>query len=136
MIYGESIFQNIYSDTRNKFLNFGVTCSKFKKDLGIDLKSTIGQSAFRTLSNTYYKRHVIVHNASIIDKEYISQTGCDEKLLKERLPIKFEDLKDVISTTESPARLIEDKLREAIISLIESRFSIISEASASWEKIK
>jgi hypothetical protein len=120
----------VYSDTRNEFLNFGVTCGKFKRDLRIDLKSTMDPDSFRAVSNAYFKRHVIVHNASSIDTDYITQTGSDESLLKKRVPVAVHDIRHVIEKAQVPIGLLDAELQKAVLGLVEKRFAISATAAA------
>jgi hypothetical protein len=122
--YGQSILNSIYNDTRNEFLNFGVTNSKFKRDVGINLKSSIGETNFKLFSSIYSKRHVVIHNASIIDSEYINQTGCDENLLKKRVPLTIPEVKHLISNLNILVNLISPVLNASIINLIENMILI------------
>jgi len=138
VIYGESILTNIYNETRNEFLNFGVTNVKFKRDMGINIKSEIGDANFRLFSSVYSKRHIIIHNASTIDNEYIDQTGCSKNMLKKRVPLTISEVENVISKLDLLLDILNPLLGISILNLIESRILIsprIKTAKAKKEKI-
>lgn len=127
IIYGESILNKIYAETRNEFLNFGVTCKKFKKDFKIDIKLFINNTNdFQKMCSVYFKRHIIVHNAGIIDIDYISQTGCKNSFLGSHISISMDEIKEIIIISTKIIEMMEKYLNKSILKLIDNRLTLNS----------
>jgi hypothetical protein len=115
VIFGESIYPRIYDSTRNEFLGLGSANSKFKKEVGLNIKEKLGQVNYSFLSKMYSARHIIVHNCSIKDKDYISQTGEAPQNLNQKLSVSMKDLKKIMSIARRVGALAEGKLKEQIL---------------------
>jgi hypothetical protein len=115
VIYGESIYSRIYDSTRNEFLGLGAANSKFKREVGLNIKARLGHSNYAFLSRMYSARHIIVHNCSIIDKDFISQTGADPKFLKKRLSITLSDLRKLLSVAKRVGAMADRALLNCIL---------------------
>jgi hypothetical protein len=125
VIFGESIYARIYDSTRNEFLGLGTATSKFKKEVGLNLKEKLGQSNYSFLSKMYSARHIIVHNCSIKDKDYISQTGEEPQELNKKLSVSMRDLDKLMSLAKKVGILAEGKLRERILAYHRMRTDLI-----------
>ena len=115
VIFGESIYHRIYDSTRNEFLGLGSANSKLKKELGLNLKEKLGPSNYSFLAKMYSARHIIVHNCSIKDKDYISQTGEDPQELNKKLSVSMNDLNKLLALVKRIGALAEGKLRERLL---------------------
>lgn len=115
VIYGESIYSRIYDSTRNEFLGLGAASSKFKREVGLNIKARLGQSNYAFLSRMYSARHIIVHNCSVIDKDYISQTGEDPKSLNTKLFITLKDLRKLLSVAKRVGAMADRALLTCIL---------------------
>jgi len=129
VIFGDTLFPTLYSESRNEFLNMGITNSKFKKELKYNIEESIGKSTYQTIAAVYFKRHVIVHNASNIDIDYISQTGMDKAFLNQRLPLSVEDVRDSIRCARSIAEALRPLLQASVLDLFERRSSLLVDLS-------
>ncbi len=115
VIYGESIYSRIYDSTRNEFLGLGAANSKFKREVGLNIKARLGQTNYAFLSRLYSARHIIVHNCSVIDKDYISQTGADPKNLNTKLLITLKDLRKLLSVVKRVGAMADRALLKCIL---------------------
>jgi hypothetical protein len=115
VIVGETIYPRIYNSTRNEFLGLGSANAKFKKDLGFNLKQKLGPANYSFLSNMFSARHIIVHNCSIKDTNYLSQTGEPAANLNTKLSVTVPELTRLGTIARKVAKLGEAKLRECIL---------------------
>jgi hypothetical protein len=115
VIFGESIYPRVYRTTRNEFLGLGSAAAKIKKDLGLNLKHKLGTSNYSFLSRMYSARHIIVHNCSIKDTDYLAQTGEPIGNLNSTLSVTRGDLIRLTSIAKAVARLGETQLRACIL---------------------
>ncbi|OQY00496.1 MAG: hypothetical protein B6I26_07970 [Desulfobacteraceae bacterium 4572_130] len=118
VLFGESIFEIIYKDSRNQFLNMGSINKKLKKVFSIDLKKDLGNDSFNFLSKMYSSRHVIIHNGGFKDKEYISQTGEKKSEFKKSVSIKIEDIRIFISLSKNIFKKVDLNLNTVLIDYI------------------
>ena len=125
VVFGESIYQRIYDSTRNEFLNLGAANARFKKEVGVNLKEELGQANYSFLSSMYSARHIIVHNCSIKDKDYLNQTGDDFQNLNKKLDVTTEDVHQLTILVKQVAKLSEDKLREHLLDTYSKRIDLI-----------
>lgn len=72
--HGHTIIERFYNEVKNDFINTGKIRKRFK-DLGIDIKNTIGEEVVKDINLLLLKRNVIVHNNGIIDKAFLSNSG-------------------------------------------------------------
>ena len=115
IVYGTSLFHDVYSKSRNEFLNFGNGISKLKSLTGADIKTEIGEANVKVISKMYSTRHVIVHNASIKDREFINQTGEDSAELNKRVVIDVKDLTEMFKASEKISTILDRELRAALL---------------------
>lgn len=71
---GHTIIERFYNEVKNDFINTGKIRKRFK-DLGIDIKNTVGEEVVKDINLLLLKRNVIVHNNGIIDKAFLSNSG-------------------------------------------------------------
>lgn len=115
IVHGTSLFAETYSKSRNEFLNFGNGLSKIKSITGSDIKMEIGELNFKLISKMYSTRHVIVHNASIKDKEYINQTGEDIAQLNKPVSIDELAINDMFEASVKVSKILDRELRAALL---------------------
>ena len=125
VIFGESIYNRIYDSTRNEFLNLGSANAKFKKETGLNLKEGLGQANYSFLSRMYSARHIIVHNCSIKDRDYLNQTGDDPEHLHKRLTVTNQDVNQLTVLATQAAKLIENKLQEHLLEFYYKQIDLI-----------
>jgi hypothetical protein len=131
VIYGESIYPRIYASTRNEFLGLGSANTKLKRDISLNLKEKLGQANYSYLSKMFSARHIIVHNCSIKDKDYVSQTGDDPKNVNQKLSLTMQDVKKLMSISKRLGILADNKLRECVLKYYRKRTDLIIELSSS-----
>jgi len=124
VVYGQSIYDRVYSDTRNQFLNLGNVNKHLKKDASINLKRELTEDSYKFLSKMYSARHIILHNCSAKDKDYISQTGEDIKELNKELELKVLDLRRLISIIKKVAKLLNDELKNVLFKYEADTFEV------------
>jgi len=93
VLIGKPLHDTIYPDTRSHFLNLGNARRKILSLSSIDLKKLVSEEKYKALQLAFPKRHAIVHNVSIKDKEYISQSGETEESLRESIVITSTDVR-------------------------------------------
>lgn len=111
VIFGKSIFYETYTKSRNEFLNLGNANSKIKAISGIDLKNTVGADNFKFIGTMYSARHVIIHNCSIRDKEYLSQTGEPIEELNKQITISLSNLEELLAIAGKIAKILDSGLK-------------------------
>lgn len=122
VIYGKSIFDRVYNETRNQFLNVGAISKQLKNSFSIDLKKELDNTTFKFLSKMYSTRHIIVHNSGIKDKEYINQTDEDVTELKKRVSIQIGDVRTLISNTKKIIKKIDAELNNALVQYMKKAY--------------
>lgn len=122
VIYGKSIFDRVYNETRNQFLNVGAIRKQLKNSFSIDLKKELDNTTFKFLSKMYSTRHIIVHNSGIKDKEYINQTDEDVTELRKRVSIQIGDVRTLISKTRKIIKKIDAELNNALVQYMKKAY--------------
>jgi len=115
IVYGTSLFNDVYSKSRNEFLNFGNGLSKIKSLTGADIKTEMGESSVKLISRMYSTRHVIVHNASIKDREFITQTGEDNSELNKQVVLNVENIRQMFEASKKISKVLDRELRAALL---------------------
>jgi hypothetical protein len=131
VVMGNSVYEDTYTRTRNEFLNLGSANRWLIKILELDLRKIIKEDAFKFLSRMYSARHIIVHNSSIKDREFISQTGDPETELKKHLQLNVHELRKLAKIALSVGRRIDSKLEDVIISFQQEYLTITTNLKSS-----
>ena len=126
VIYGESIFDITYKETKNDFTNISTTTNNFKKLCGLNLKEELSEIKYNQFRTLYSIRHIIVHNSGIKDREYISQTGENASLIGSRIELSVTLLRKYIRSLNTISNLMDKQLRVAILKNLEASYSLIS----------
>lgn len=113
VLAGESIYSRIFRETRNEFLNLGAATGKIKKETALDLREVVNEADYRFLSRMFSARHVIIHNCSVKDRDYISQTGEDANQLNQKVFLSLADLDRTVRIAKKVAVLLDKELRKA-----------------------
>lgn len=127
VVYGKSIYEMIYKETRNQFLNMGAINKQLKNAFSIDLKRELGNETFIFLSKMYSARHIIVHNGGIKDKEYISQTGEDFTELKKSILIRIGEVRTLISDAKKIVKKVDTKLNRVLVQYSKNAYEFKTE---------
>ena len=65
----------------------------FKENLGIDILKDLEEKDILTLRRVFQKRHVLEHNAGIINESYVRMIPEDAKLLNHQVELSVEELR-------------------------------------------
>lgn len=116
VVMGQSVYNDTYARSRNEFLNLGSANRWLKRILALDLKSILSETDYGFLSRMYSDRHIIVHNSSIKDKQYLSQTAEPESQLRQPLVLKVGDVRKLVRISIAVGRKIATKLAKSLMS--------------------
>lgn len=125
VVLGKPVFGDIYARTRNEFLNLGSASKWLSKVTSLKLKESLSEGDYKFLSSMYSARHIIVHNSSTKDKDYLSQTGEPESELNKRLKLRVPDIQNLIRISKSLAGAIDQELRDAILDFQQEQLSLV-----------
>jgi len=70
---------------------------------GHDLSAHTTDDEWRAVNSNFHKRHVIVHNAGVVDEEYISKTKDPEAVLGRKISITAEDVRFTVAAVRKIA---------------------------------
>lgn len=121
---GNSIYEDTYARTRSEFLNLGMTSRGLRKVTSLNIKRILPANDYKFLSRMYSARHIIVHNSSSKDRDFLSQTGDPESELGHSLVLYNADLRRLIKLARLVARRIDEELWRIILVCHHDRFSI------------
>lgn len=116
VVYGKSLYSDIYPKTRSDFLNLGAATSQIRKLTSFNLKKEISEDRYKFLSTMYSARHIIVHNSSQKDKEFINQTSAPDSDLGKPLKLTIPEVRRAKSIAFEITKKLDSKLREVILS--------------------
>ena len=122
---GHSIYEDIYARTRNEFLNLGMASRGICKVTNLNIKKILSINDYKFLSRMYSARHIIVHNSSLKDRDFLSQTGDLESELGHHLILYNRDLRRLIKLARFVARRIDGELYRIIIACHHDRLSVL-----------
>lgn len=126
VIFGKSIYETTYKNSKNDFTNIGISSSNFKKMCNLNLKTKIGDDRFTKIRLLYSIRHAIVHNNAIKDAEFISQTNGQQADIRKKIKLTVTNVRKFISALNTLGILINLTLKDAIIDHLEERSKVIS----------
>jgi ribosomal protein S27AE len=81
------------------FQRLADTAGEFKTRLGIDLRSSVGDSTWNVLEAAWAARHVFTHRDGIVDERYIAQVPNGVANLGQRLVLPDRGVQDAIDAT-------------------------------------
>lgn len=120
---GHSEIERFEKDCKNDFINIDKTNDRFKKELGINLKSTIGNDMYKDMKEISAYRNVIVHNNGICDKKFLGY-GIGTYNVEDTVKVKFKDINRYLETTKEAIRLVgkiyEDMYLDEVIEELEN----------------
>lgn len=99
--------------TQNDFINIGKTIENFKQ-LNINIKELIDEESRKNVNIIFKKRHVIVHNNSIADNAYISQTN-DSVKIGDPISISVQEVERYFNYVEQFFDVIGNKVEELYV---------------------
>ena len=126
VIYGKSVYRRFYDSTRNQFLGVGSANDKLKRDAGFNLKEELGQADYSYLSKMFSSRHIIVHNCSVKDRDYIGQTNEDHNNMNEPLVLTMSDLQKLICIAKKVGVAADYKLRECLLNHYATKIEVVN----------
>lgn len=126
VIFGKSLYDEIYSSTRNEFLNLGSASKWIRKVSSINIKQELSLEKYKFLARMYSARHIIIHNCSTKDKDFLSQTGDSHKELNKPLNLKLAEVRKTISISRQLAKRLDQALRHSLFDYLSERDNIIS----------
>jgi len=115
VVFGKSLYFDVYPKTRSDFLNLGAATNQIRKEASFNLRKEITLGRYKFLSDMYSARHIIVHNSSIKDKEYINQTDATEGDLGKQLKLTIPEVRRAKSIATEVGKKLDRKLRETIL---------------------
>ncbi len=121
---GTSIYDDTYARTRSEFLNLGMASRGLRKLTSLNIKERLLANDYKFLSRMYSARHIIVHNASSKDRDFLSQTGDPESELGRPLLLCNADLRSLIKLARLVACQIDEELCKIIFDCHHDRLSI------------
>jgi uncharacterized protein YbaR (Trm112 family) len=125
VVIGRSIFYDIYSRTRNEFLNLGSASKWLRKVSDLNLKKEISEGDYKFLSRAFSARHIVVHNCSVKDKDFLSQTGEPDTELNKPLKLNVKYLRKLISVSRKLARVVVQELHSVLLQYQHERLDTI-----------
>jgi hypothetical protein len=129
VIIGESIYSNIYAETKNDFTNLGFAVNRFKKLCNVNLKNELQDRHYKLLTGLFAKRHCIVHNNGVKDSEYVSQMAEDKVEIGKELKLTVVQNRKFFTALNQLKYVLEKKLSEYILnhnySIVEIIWSLI-----------
>lgn len=134
VILGQSIFDDVYSRSRNEFLNLGSAARRLRQVTSLGIKDTLSKDRYTFLSRMYSARHIIIHNCSIKDRDFLSQTGDPNSELRKPLRLKIPDIHKLISVAREFARTVNQEMRRAMLEFQHERFRLIRELRGGTKK--
>ena len=63
----------------------------------------------------YSTRHIIIHNCSIKDKDYLAQTGEPESEFEKKVELSLKEIRRLISVTRKVSKLLNNELKEELL---------------------
>lgn len=124
VVMGRPIFEDIYAQMRNEFLNLGSASRWLRKVTGLNIKNELPTDDYNFLSRMYSARHIIVHNSSIKDRDFLSQTGEPDSQLNSPLRLKVPDARKLIRISRRLGRQVDQKLRDSVLAYQHDRLSL------------
>lgn len=124
VVFGKSLFSEIYPRTRSAFLNLGSAITQIRKLTSFDLKKEIAEARYKFLSHMYSTRHIIIHNSSLKDKEFINQTNSTQGDLGKSLKLTIPEVRRAKSIATVISKKLDLKLRETILGYQKQKTSI------------
>jgi hypothetical protein len=121
---GTSIYDDTYAKTRSEFLNLGMASRGLRKVTSLNIKERLPANDYKFLSRMYSARHIIVHNSSSKDRDFLSQTGDPESELGRPLMLYNADLRRLIKLARLIARQIDEEFCKIILACHHDRLSI------------
>ena len=73
----QNLYSKFFKETKNNFTNIDKINDVFKKELNIDIRNLLREGIVNDIKSIFAKRHVIVHNSGIVDKQYKSSIKDD-----------------------------------------------------------
>jgi hypothetical protein len=102
----------------------GTATFQIKKIASFNLKNEIAEGRYKFLSRMYSSRHIIIHNSSIKDKEFINQTNGIGEDLGKPLKLTIPEVRRAKSIAIEISKKLDWKLREKIIAYQKQKISI------------
>jgi len=115
VIFGHSVFDDTYARTRNEFLNLGSASRWINIVTNLNIKKQLAGHDYSFLSRMYSARHIVVHNCSIKDRDFLSQTGEPDTELNKPLLLIVSHIRKLIAVAKRLARLFDQELRSALL---------------------
>ncbi|MDR1550366.1 MAG: hypothetical protein LBT06_17515 [Hungatella sp.] len=112
--------EDFRKSTQNDFINIGKIIENFKQ-LNINIKELIDEESRKNVNIMFKKRHVIVHNNSIADTSYISQTN-DPVEIGKALSISDEEVERYFNYVEQFFDIIGNKVMEVYVEEMKTEF--------------
>ncbi len=125
VIFGESIFNETYKNTKNDFTNIGIATKNFRSLCGLNIKDELGEDKYKKIRLLYSMRHAIVHNNGIKDAEFISQTGGNQSDIGKKLKLTVNTVRVNITALNALGHLMNAMLRQTILEHLEARSNVI-----------
>lgn len=125
VVLGKSVFEDIYSRTRNEFLNLGSASRWLRKVTSLDIRRELTNTEYKFLSRMFSARHIIIHNCSIKDRDFLSQTGEPDSELNKPLQLKVPQVRKLISVSKKLVNKINEEMRQTILNCQNDRIRLI-----------
>lgn len=124
-----SLFEKFIEDCKNDFLNPGKASERYKKELGFDLKMSVGEDTFKRLVELAEYRNVIVHNNGICDARFIGQKAGKYKL-HDTIDLSLGELHNFLQAVDNTSIIIDKEYSTIINKHIvdDLKYKLITEA--------
>ena len=78
------------------FQNIVGAADEVLKEFGVSLRDAIKADEWSNIQHAFQKRHVLIHNMSVIDRKYQKRTGVSESLIGRRVTVTEEEIRKLL----------------------------------------